>query len=92
MGFYFFRFFWIFARFRASRTDLKPTKIEDGLPVMGCPDCEGASLSLLYYRDWAERNAPVEQSEAVDTVPAVPATPHVGMYLVPGQDSQHLFG
>ncbi|HEY8569222.1 zf-TFIIB domain-containing protein [Microbulbifer sp.] len=34
---------------------LKPTKIEEGLPVMGCPKCEGALLSLLYYRDWSER-------------------------------------
>tara|TARA_R110001599_G_C11862180_1_gene621891 strand:+ start:24 stop:563 length:540 start_codon:yes stop_codon:yes gene_type:complete len=34
---------------------LKPTKLEDGLPVMGCQKCEGALLPLLYYRDWAER-------------------------------------
>lgn len=34
---------------------LKPTKLEAGLPVMGCPNCNGALLSLLYYRDWAER-------------------------------------
>lgn len=34
---------------------LKPTKIEEGLPAMGCPKCEGALLSLLYYRDWSER-------------------------------------
>lgn len=34
---------------------LKPTKLEDSLPVMGCPKCEGSFISLLYYRDWAER-------------------------------------
>ena len=34
---------------------LKPTKLEEGLPVMGCPKCEGSFISLLYYRDWAER-------------------------------------
>lgn len=34
---------------------LKPTKLEDGLPVMGCQKCDGALLSLLYYRDWVER-------------------------------------
>lgn len=34
---------------------LKPTKLEEGLPVMGCPKCEGSLISLLYYRDWAER-------------------------------------
>lgn len=46
--------------------ELKPTKMEEGLPVMGCPECEGSLLSLLYYRDWAERNEPVEQSDKVD--------------------------
>ncbi|WP_160152911.1 zf-TFIIB domain-containing protein [Microbulbifer sp. ALW1] len=34
---------------------LKPTRFEEGLPVMGCPKCEGALLSLLHYRDWSER-------------------------------------
>lgn len=34
---------------------LKPAKLEEGLPAMGCPACDGALLSLLYYRDWAER-------------------------------------
>jgi len=26
---------------------------------MGCPKCEGAVISLLYYRDWIERSAPI---------------------------------
>ncbi|RBW50524.1 zf-TFIIB domain-containing protein [Marinobacter sp. F3R11] len=47
--------------------DLKPTKLEDGLPVMGCPECEGSLLSLLYYRDWAERNVPVEQTDGIQS-------------------------
>ena len=34
---------------------LKPTKIEQGLPAMGCSHCGGALLSLLHYRDWRER-------------------------------------
>ncbi len=34
---------------------LKPTKLDDSLPVFGCPECGGSLLSLLYYRDWAER-------------------------------------
>ncbi len=36
--------------------ELKPTKLEDSLPAMGCQHCEGALISLLYYRDWAERH------------------------------------
>lgn len=35
---------------------LRATKLEAGLPAMGCPQCSGALISLLYYRDWAERN------------------------------------
>lgn len=35
--------------------DLGPTKLEENLPAMGCTGCDGALISLLYYRDWAER-------------------------------------
>lgn len=38
--------------------DLKPTKLERGLSAMGCPSCQGALVSLLYYRDWVEREEP----------------------------------
>ena len=48
---------------KCKNVDLKPTKLEDGLPVMGCPECEGSVLSLLYYRDWAERTAAVDKVE-----------------------------
>lgn len=37
------------------RTDLAPVKLADELPALGCSECEGALVSLLYYRDWAER-------------------------------------
>lgn len=40
---------------KCKNIDLKPTKLEEGLPVMGCPECQGSVLSLLYYRDWSER-------------------------------------
>lgn len=40
---------------KCKTTELKPTKLEQSLPVMGCEQCEGAFISLLYYRDWAER-------------------------------------
>ena len=45
---------------KCRNVDLKPTKIEESLPAMGCPTCEGSFLSLLYYRDWAERRVAVE--------------------------------
>ncbi len=40
---------------KCKNTYLKPSKLEEGLPVMGCPTCQGALISLLYYRDWSER-------------------------------------
>ncbi|OUS27375.1 hypothetical protein A9Q99_15370 [Gammaproteobacteria bacterium 45_16_T64] len=41
---------------------LHPTKLEQGLSAMGCSACSGAIVSLLYYRDWVERTAPVAAS------------------------------
>jgi Zn-finger nucleic acid-binding protein len=38
-------------------SDLKATRLDDGLPAHGCNDCGGAIIPLLYYRDWAERTA-----------------------------------
>jgi Zn-finger nucleic acid-binding protein len=37
-------------------TDLRATRIEEDLPAAGCTTCNGALVSLLYYRDWAERH------------------------------------
>ncbi|GAA6133863.1 hypothetical protein NBRC116188_06520 [Oceaniserpentilla sp. 4NH20-0058] len=47
-------------------TRLLPTKLEARLPAMGCKTCEGALLSLLYYRDWAEQGAVDEQATCSD--------------------------
>lgn len=41
---------------------LKPTKLEHGLSAMGCGQCQGAFVSLLYYRDWVERQEPLDPS------------------------------
>jgi hypothetical protein len=41
---------------KCRHIELQPTKIDDGLPAMGCPSCEGSLISLLYYREWAENN------------------------------------
>jgi Zn-finger nucleic acid-binding protein len=40
---------------KCKNPDLHPTKMEQGLSAMGCNECQGTFISLLYYRDWAER-------------------------------------
>jgi len=40
---------------KCKTADLYPTKLEQGLSGMGCNECAGVFVSLLYYRDWAER-------------------------------------
>jgi Zn-finger nucleic acid-binding protein len=42
---------------KCKRSELRAARIEADLPAAGCPDCKGALVSLLYYRDWAERHA-----------------------------------
>ena len=44
-----------------------PVKLDGSLPALGCPDCDGAFVSLLYYRDWAERTG---RGAAGDASPA----------------------
>ena len=55
---------------------LRATKLEQDLSAMGCGSCDGALVSLLYYRDWVERSLPIEMDKeegqnAVDTPRAV---------------------
>jgi Zn-finger nucleic acid-binding protein len=47
---------------KCKNTSLRASRIESDLPAAGCPTCHGALVSLLYYRDWAERHA----SDAVE--------------------------
>lgn len=42
---------------KCKHTSLRASRIESDLPAAGCPTCNGALVSLLYYRDWAERHA-----------------------------------
>lgn len=42
---------------KCKNIDLAPAKMEQGLSAMGCSQCQGMFVSLLYYRDWAERFA-----------------------------------
>jgi Zn-finger nucleic acid-binding protein len=42
---------------KCKHADLRAARIEIDLPAAGCTTCKGALVSLLYYRDWAERHA-----------------------------------
>lgn len=53
--------------------DLRPTMIEDLLPSMGCENCKGSLVSLLYYRHWAENHKPQYETPAPSAVTEVPA-------------------
>jgi len=54
--------------------DLKPTMIEEYLPAMGCPTCEGSLVSLLSYRHWAETQKPAASATAAGMTAAVEAS------------------
>jgi len=41
---------------KCKTPDLRATRIDMELPAAGCTTCHGALVSLLYYRDWAERH------------------------------------
>ncbi|MGB0495701.1 MAG: hypothetical protein ACPGJI_05030 [Kangiellaceae bacterium] len=43
--------------------DLKPTKIEEDLAVLGCDCCKGSLLPMIQYRQWVEEH-PLENQEA----------------------------
>ena len=50
-------------------SDLRPTMIDEYLPAMGCGNCHGCLLSLLYYRHWAEaQKTPVTEPRRVGPV------------------------
>lgn len=80
---------------------LAPIKLEEDLPAYGCNTCEGAMVSLLYYRDWAERTGnlpgetepPIQDISGDDTHKAM-ACPKckrlMAKYLVTGQSSHRL--
>lgn len=42
-----------------KKYSLKPTRLEYGLSALLCTKCHGVLVSLLTYRDWAERNTVV---------------------------------
>lgn len=59
---------------RCKTADLKPTMIEENLPALGCANCQGSLVSLVYYRHWAETQKPPEVAVAAATAAAVDTT------------------
>jgi Zn-finger nucleic acid-binding protein len=51
---------------KCKNVELRAARIENDLPAAGCTSCKGALVSLLYYRDWAERHANDPVALAVD--------------------------
>jgi Zn-finger nucleic acid-binding protein len=39
---------------KCKTPELQPTMIEEDLPALGCGQCQGSLVSLLYYRHWTE--------------------------------------
>ena len=52
---------------------LRPTMIEELLPSMGCEQCKGTLVALLYYRHWAEHHKPANDAPVPATLAEVPA-------------------
>ena len=47
--------------------ELRPTMIEELLPAMGCEQCKGSLVGLLYYRHWAEHHKRCPKCERIMT-------------------------
>lgn len=47
---------------------LEPRELEVGLIAGSCPKCDGALLSLMNYRYWADRHVEVELKDSNDVV------------------------
>ncbi|MBK7145843.1 MAG: zf-TFIIB domain-containing protein [Xanthomonadales bacterium] len=45
-----------------ASSQLHATALADQLPAESCPDCRGAMLSLIHYRDWRAAHAAPEES------------------------------
>ena len=52
--------------------ELRPTMIEALLPSMGCEQCKGTLVSLLYYRHWAENHKPQQEASEASALSEVP--------------------
>jgi Zn-finger nucleic acid-binding protein len=47
---------------------LEPRELETGLLAGACPKCDGALLSLMNYRYWADQNVEIEPVDSSDIV------------------------
>lgn len=68
---------------KCKNSELKPTKIDEGLSAMGCSRCSGASVSLLYYRDWAEHAGEVHDAPTVELLKGLDSEDSAGALSCP---------
>jgi Zn-finger nucleic acid-binding protein len=47
-----------------STPELRSIQLADALPAQSCPECRGALLSLIAYRDWRGSHAAPEETQA----------------------------
>jgi Zn-finger nucleic acid-binding protein len=45
-----------------SANELRDTTVTDALPARACPECRGALLSLIAYRDWRHAHAAPDEA------------------------------
>ena len=53
-----------------SANELRATTLTEGLPAQSCPECRGAVLPLIAYRDWRTPHRTKRSS-----MPVMPAAP-----------------
>lgn len=86
---------------KCKSNSLLPTKLEEGLPVLGCSECSGSLVSLLYYRDWLERTTPdfsmdananlsCEENDSKSAVSCPKCSRLMTKYLVAGSEKSRL--
>ena len=52
-----------------SANDLRATTLTDALPAQSCPECRGALLSLIAYRDWRNAHAAPDEHRGFAPTP-----------------------
>ena len=67
-----------------TNSQLHTTALADQLPAEACPDCRGAILSLIHYRDWRAAHAAPEG--AVAALLRGEISPHLWNKVFPRHD------
>ncbi len=64
---------------KCKTAPLRPTRFDGGLPAYGCSSCNGALISLMYYRDWVERSCGKIDEQVEAAAAAEPADTSVAI-------------